>query len=329
MRMEAFEAPSVFSRWTSRIALFSMLVVVAAAILHRLFGMPTPVAYNLLKVALAGAVVALAMGLAATIGIWQSGRAGASRVVVGVVVSLALLSLPLIVAATARDYPDINDLTTDFTNVPEFVQIAKLRGPAANSTTHPGEVFAKKQSRAYPDLVPFRIDRSVTETFEIAVDAAKRQKLTIVHEKAPSAPGDAGLIEAFDRTLVLGLYDDVSIRVTGDDESSRVDIRSASRFGQSDFGQNADRMRALMKEMVVRLEETVPTAEADKKDNKKDKDARPGLKRGQGDDPKPVRRRKEQDPALSDAPRGPGQKARPPAKAYDQVPGIQPGRSFE
>ncbi len=195
--------------------------------------------------------------------------------------------------------------------------------------SYPGEVFAKKQSRAYPDLAPLHIDRSLKETFEIAVDAANRQKLSIVHEKAPSGPGDSGLIEAVDRTLVLGLYDDVAIRVTGDEENARVDIRSASRFGINDLGQNADRMRALMKEMVVRLEETVPTAEADKKDIKKDKDGRPGVKRGQGDDPKPVRRRKERDPALSNAPRAPGPKAPPPARGYDQGPGIQPGRSFE
>lgn len=329
MRLEAFEAPSVLSRWTSRIALFCLLVIIAAAVLHRLFGMPTPVAFNLVKLALTGALLSLGMGLAAAVGIWQAGRAGASRVVLGVGVSLLMLSLPLMIAVKAREFPDINDLTTDFANVPPFVQLAKLRGPAANSARYPGEAFAKEQTRAYPDLAPLVIDRSVKEAFEIVVDAAKRQKLDIVHEKAPSGElGDAGSIEAVDRTLVLGLYDDIAIRVMGDAAGARVDIRSASRYGRNDLGQNADRMRNLMKEIVVRLEETVPTAENEKKAGDK-KALRPGLKRGQGDDPRPVRRRRLRDPALSDTPRAPGLRARPPARAFDQSPDIRPGRSLE
>jgi len=328
MRLEAYEAPSVFSRWTSRIALFSALLILTAAVLHRMFGMPTPVAFNLVRVGLAGAVLALALGLAAALGIWQSGRSGAARVVLGVLVSLIVLSLPLLVAAKARDYPEINDLTTDFTNVPAFVELAKLRGPYANSASYPGERFARMQMSAYPDLTPMQINRSVKETFEIVVDAVRRQDLTIVSEISPGEPGEPGLIEAIDRTLILGLYDDVAIRVTGDDDHARVDLRSASRFGRNDLGQNAERMRSLMKEIVVRLEETVPTAESDKKLDEK-QGAKPGAKRGQGDDPKPVRRRKLKDPSLSGAPRGPGQKARQPARAYDQAPGIQPGRSFE
>jgi uncharacterized protein (DUF1499 family) len=327
MRLEAYEAPSIFSRWTSRVALFSALIIVTAAVLHRLFGMPTPVAFNLVRLALAGAVVALALGLAAALGIWQTGRSGASRAVLGVLTSLILLSLPLIVVAKAREYPEINDLTTDFTNVPAFVELAKLRGPYANSASYPGDGFARKQMTAYPDLTPMQINRSVKETFEIVVDAARRQNLTIVSEISPGGPGEPGLIEAIDRTLILGLYDDVAIRVSGDDDRARVDLRSASRFGRNDLGQNAERMRALMKEIVVRLEETVPTAESDKKLDGKQA-AKPGLKRGQEADPKPVRRRKLRDPSLSGARRAPGQKGKPPARGFDQAPGIQPGQFF-
>lgn len=310
--MQAFEEPSVFSRWTSRIAMFSAMLIATAAVLHRLFGMPTPIALNLARLSLAGAALAFLLGLVATIGIWRTGRAGTARVVVGILASLALLSIPLFVAATAREYPDINDLTTDFQDVPQFHNIAKLRGPTANTISYPGEAFARQQTQAYPDLVPMRINRSIGETYEIVVDAIRRQKLTIVSEQAPENPGDAGLIEAYDRTLVLGLYDDVAIRVTGDEDAARVDIRSASRFGGNDLGTNADRMRAIMKEIVVRLEETVPTADGERKGKK---DAKPGAKRGQDDDPKSARRRKQQDPAQSNAQRGQGQKARQPGRA--------------
>ena len=67
-----------------------------------------------------------------------------------------------------------------------------------------------------------------------------------------------GQLEAIDRTLVLGFYDDVAVRVRGVRGGSAVDIRSASRFGKSDFGANATRVRALRAEIVARVEASVP-----------------------------------------------------------------------
>jgi hypothetical protein len=62
--------------------------------------------------------------------------------------------------------------------------------------------------------------------------------------------------------LLLGFYDDVVIRVEGDEERARIDIRSASRYGSHDLGRNADRIRQILKEIVVRLESVVPAAQA-------------------------------------------------------------------
>ena len=75
-----------------------------------------------------------------------------------------------------------------------------------------------------------------------------------------------------DRTLILGLYGDVAVRVSGSEESARVDLRSASRFGPSDLGHNAERLRSIMKEIVARLEETVPTADGERPERTKRKD---------------------------------------------------------
>jgi len=47
----------------------------------------------------------------------------------------------------------------------------------------------------------------------------------------------------------MGSREDVSIRVTLDGEDSRVDIRSASRYFDSDFGSNAERVRKLIDDL--------------------------------------------------------------------------------
>ena len=81
-------------------------------------------------------------------------------------------------------------------------------------------------------------------------------------------------------TMILGFSDDVSIRVTGDDGASRVDIRSASRYGRHDLGRNVERVRALMREIVGRLESTIPgAAENRRKRTRPDKDGKEPIAR--------------------------------------------------
>lgn len=253
--------PSFFARWTSRIAVFSAVLLAAALFLHRLFSLPTPIAENLTWVAFAGAGLSLLMSVAATIGIWRTGRPGTARVVFAVLVSLGLMLWPLLFLPKYEGLPSINDVTTDVSSPPAFVEIAKQRRPGANPIDYPGLSFARKQLIAYPDIKPIEIDRSTDEVFELAVDAAKRLKMEIVHQEAPDvAAGRPGLIEIADRTLILGLYDDVAIRVAGTGQHARVDVRSASRYGGHDLGRNADRVRVILKEVVTVMESTVPAA---------------------------------------------------------------------
>ena len=65
-------------------------------------------------------------------------------------------------------------------------------------------------------------------------------------ERQPQLPRRIGRIEAVARTPIMGFREDVSIRVTPDGEDSRVDIRSASRYFESDLGSNAARVLKLI-----------------------------------------------------------------------------------
>jgi uncharacterized protein (DUF1499 family) len=244
--------PSIFARWTSRIAVFAAVLLITAAFLHRLFGLPTPEALNLAYVAFAGAIFSLLLALAATIGIWRTGRPGTPRVVFGTLVGLGLLLWPMIFLPDFEQLPKINDVTTDTVTPPLFIALAKARGPSANSTDYPGESFALKQAVAYPDIRPIKINRSS--------DAVRRLEMKIVRQEAPNLEtGKPGVMEVVDRTMILGFYDDVAIRVTGDANDARIDVRSASRYGTHDLGRNAERTRRILKEIITRLESVVPT----------------------------------------------------------------------
>jgi hypothetical protein len=223
--------PSFFARWTSRIALFSVGVLATAIFLHRLFSLPTPVALNLAAVAFAGAGLSLLFALAAMVGIWRTGRPGTSRIVFGTLVSLGLLLWPLIYLPEYEGLPTINDVTTDAVSPPAFDALAKQRAPDANSVAYPGAAFASAQAAAYPDIKPIEINRSADEAFELAADAIRRLKMEIVRQEGPDlSAGRPGILEVVDRTLLMGFYDDVVIRVTGNEEHARIDVRSASRY---------------------------------------------------------------------------------------------------
>ena len=86
-----------------------------------------------------------------------------------------------------------------------------------------------------------------------------KRKWHVVDARPPAAtaPRD-GLIEAIARTPILGFRDDVAIRVRATQEGSRIDIRSASRYGRHDLGTNAARVRALIDDIDVVLATPVP-----------------------------------------------------------------------
>ena len=76
-----------------------------------------------------------------------------------------------------------------------------------------------------------------------------RRKWLVIDARAPQPPRNIGRIEAVARTPIMGFREDVSIRVTPDDEDSRVDIRSASRYFDTDLGSNTARVRKLIEDL--------------------------------------------------------------------------------
>jgi uncharacterized protein (DUF1499 family) len=311
------------SRWTSRLAVFSLVVFLSAAILHRL-GLQTPAAFIMVILAFAGAAFALVLAIAAAVSIWRHGGDGTARVVVGIFISLLMFGGAAVVGALAGKYPVLNDVTTDTQSPPQFTELAKMRGASANPSGYP-QAFAPIQLKNYPDLKPLLIDRPLDETFEVALEALRRQRYQIVAED-PS-----GVIEAVDRTMILGFYDDIAVRVTGDEERSRIDVRSASRFGLSDFGQNALRVRTILREIVARLEETVPTADGERVSGsgKPLKPGKPGSKAETGRGSKKPIPRKPQDREKSGALREPAPKGSPPAKDGSRAPDKRSAQSAE
>ena len=80
----------------------------------------------------------------------------------------------------------------------------------------------------------------------------------MIDERPPQPPRRIGRIEAVARTPIMGFREDVLIRITPDGEDSRVDIRSSSRYFESDLGSNAARVTKLIEDINTAPKSTAP-----------------------------------------------------------------------
>ena len=80
---------------------------------------------------------------------------------------------------------------------------------------------------------------------EAAYAVIKKRKWVIVDERPPLTGRREGRIAAVAHTPLMGFRDDVVVRVRAAEDGARIDFRSASRYGQHDFGANASRLRSL------------------------------------------------------------------------------------
>jgi len=62
-----------------------------------------------------------------------------------------------------------------------------------------------------------------------------------------------------DKTWVLGLVDDISIRIGARDGQTRVDVRSAARYPRLDLGRNAERVQIIVRKLRAAIDSSVPS----------------------------------------------------------------------
>jgi uncharacterized protein (DUF1499 family) len=197
--------------------------------------------------ALGCAALSILVSLAAFAAIWQNGSRGMSRILLALLIDAVVLAYPAYLALQYRKLPPIHDVTTDPINPPRFEALARLRsGDGANTAVYAGLYSAEQQRRAYPDIEPVELEIPVNRAYAIALQLVNKRKWLVIDERAPQPERPIGRIEAVARTPIMGFREDVAIRVTPNGEDSRVDIRSSSRYFESDLGSNATRITKLI-----------------------------------------------------------------------------------
>jgi hypothetical protein len=177
------------------------------------------------------------------------------RILLAFLINAILLAYPAYLALQYRKLPPIHDITTDPIDPPRFEALARLRtGEGTNPAVYAGLYSAEQQRIAYPDIETVELEVPVQRAYEVTLQLVNRRKWLVIDERAPQLPRRIGRIEAVARTPIMGFREDISIRITPDGEDSRVDIRSSSRYFDSDLGSNAARVTKLIEDINTAAE---------------------------------------------------------------------------
>lgn len=136
----------------------------------------------------------------------------------------------------------IHDVSTDTDDPPRFVALRDTRLRCRNGVDYSGG------QQRHAGIEPQIFARSREEVFQAALAAAQAMQWRIA-----AAIENEGRIEATATTRILRFKDDVVIRLRAAANGTRLDIRSASRIGSSDFGANGRRIRAFLLELNLLL----------------------------------------------------------------------------
>lgn len=237
------EPVSSLASWARNLAVFAVVAVVVSIIIVRFDFLEMKPALVTFFGGLAIAGLSILFGLAGFAAIWQNGSRGMARILLAFLIDGAILAYPAYQGLQYRKLPKIHDITTDPIDPPRFDALSRLRtGDGTNTAVYAGLYSAEQQRQFYPDIEPIELEIPVDRAYAIARQLVIKRKWTVIDEREPQPPRRIGRIEAVARTPIMGFREDISIRVVPDGDDSRVDIRSASRYFESDLGSNAARV---------------------------------------------------------------------------------------
>lgn len=241
------EPMSQLAAWSSRLALFAIAVAALSVLILRSGLLEVGPSLATFAAALVFAGIAILLALFAFVAIWRHGLTGLGRAILGLLLGLMLLAYPAYLGLRALKLPAISDITTDPGNPPRFDTLARQRPTGRNA--YPGAATAALQREAYPDIVPLQLSLPPRTAYTVALAVMIKRKWQIAETQPPTAGRRDGVIEATARSTLMGFRDDVVIRVSPFGSGSRIDLRSASRYGLHDFGANAARLRSLLEDI--------------------------------------------------------------------------------
>jgi hypothetical protein len=239
--------------WSRRVALFSVVLFLTAGLGHRIQFLSTPDFFPVLGVVAAFALLALLFAVRALFLFWDHGGKGGGTLLFAILVALLVLTPFGITAYRGLTLPMLNDVSTDTDDPPELTIAATRRVGGMNRIEPFTPERRKLQEDSYPTATGRRYEAPIAQVAEVVQDVLDNRGWQIVSSTDFPPEATEITIEAGASSPLLGLPADVAIRLIDEDTSTYVDMRSASRHGPHDFGDNAARIAFFLADLDIEI----------------------------------------------------------------------------
>ena len=239
--------------WSSGTAVFSAVLFVTAALGHRFGLLETPGFIAVLALVATLALLALLFAAISFPRVWSHGDRGGRDIARGVFVALLILTPFAISAYRAYVHPELNDISTDTLDPPRFSDASRDRRAGMNPFAPITAEAARLQAERYPEVVGRRYDMPVDRVGNAVLALVERRGWHVDRKPEVELSSPEITIEAIATTVLLAFPADVAIRLTDEGASTYVDMRSASRYGKRDFGDNAARIDDFLDELDAEM----------------------------------------------------------------------------
>jgi uncharacterized protein (DUF1499 family) len=231
------------------LAVLAIPVLLIAAIGHRAGFIDTASTFAVIALGFSLAALAVIAAVGALVVVWRDGRKGAGQAVRGLVIGLAILTMPGYGAWMVLNEPRLQEVSTDLVNPPDLSAAMADRGPGDLPVLPPDPDDADAQRDAYPDIVPRHYPVSTARVYEEVAALVARRDWRVLAAREPSETDPSGAIQGVATTLIFAFRQDVAIRIVPDGDGSLVDMRSQSRDSAHDLGANAARIRRFFRDL--------------------------------------------------------------------------------
>lgn len=242
------------ARWSLRLASFSAVLFVTSALSHR-FGLLETVPF-LWILGLSGllAFSGLCLAVAGFMQMWEHGTAGLKAACWGMLFSVLVL-LPYAASAyRLAVHPPLIDISSDISRPPQFLLATALRVPPMNALRPVRQEAALLQADSYSELSGRRYEHAKESVMEAVSALLVARRWELLAPIPPAGWADSITVEAVAHSFLLGFPSDVAIRVEDRGNATYVDMRSASRYGRHDMGDNAQRIERFLNDLDGRME---------------------------------------------------------------------------
>lgn len=246
--------------WSRRVAVFSGVLLVTAGLSHRYALLETPAFLWVLALVGVLAVTALLLAAISFRRVWYEGDRGSGNVTLGVLMALLVLTPFLVSSYRGAVNPQLHDISTDLDDPPALAVAA--RKPGMNMVVAPTPQQRTLQAQRYPQVTGRRYELAFDRTFDTVMALMERRGWKPIGPWLEPGGQSEITIDTVAYTTILAFPADVAIRLINEGDTTYVDIRSASRYGRHDLGDNAARIVDFLNELDTEVAAQAGTAPA-------------------------------------------------------------------